>query len=79
MFKTVHSPQTIAWYYFTVIASVIWTVQLDHQDIDIDFLPISDMSMSWEILVTYNVMLIALAYSSSAVTLKGHRSRRSFN
>jgi hypothetical protein len=33
MFKfiAVHSPQTIAWYYFTVIVTVNWTVQLDQQ------------------------------------------------
>ena len=27
-FITVHSPQTIAWYSFTVIGTVNWTVQL---------------------------------------------------
>ena len=27
-----HSPQTIAWYYFTVIAIVNWTVRLDKQE-----------------------------------------------
>ena len=34
-----HSPQTIAWHYFTVIAPVNWTVQLDN---NVSFLPISD-------------------------------------
>jgi hypothetical protein len=29
VFVVVHSPQTIAWYFFTVIATVNWTVQLD--------------------------------------------------
>ena len=28
-FMTVHSPQTIAWYSFTVIATVKWRVQFD--------------------------------------------------
>jgi hypothetical protein len=29
LFQPRHSPQTIAWYYFTVIATVNWTLELD--------------------------------------------------
>ena len=50
MFKSVHSTQIIAWYYFTLIATVNWTVQLDEQE--------------FKMSVTYNLMLIALAYVS---------------
>jgi hypothetical protein len=77
MFNIVHSPQTIAWYYFTVIATVNWTVQLDQQEFKLSA-NIRHVYILGNVLVTYNLMLIALAYVSSTVPWMGHRSRRSF-
>ena len=60
-----HSPQTISWYTFTVIATVHWTVQLDEQEFklsaNIRYIYVLGND------VTYNLMLIALAYVSSTV------------
>ena len=71
MFKIVHSPQTIAWHFFTVIA----TVQLDEQEFKL-CANIRYIYVLGNVLVTYNLMLMALAYVSSTVPWKGHRSRR---
>jgi hypothetical protein len=69
MFKTVHSPQTIAWYSLTVIATVNWTVQLEQI-----FKLSANIRYAYVLrnfLVTYNLMLIALAYVSSTVPNPG--------
>ena len=66
MLKIVHSPQTIAWYYFTVIATVHWNVQLDKQEVKLS-VSIRYVDSLGNVLVTYNLILIALAYVSSTI------------
>ena len=68
-----HSPQTIAWYSFTVIATVSWTVQSDKQELMLSG-NIRYVYVLGNVLVTYNLMLIALAYVSSTVPWTGHQS-----
>ena len=58
------SPQTIAWYYFTVIATVNWAVHLDYQAFKLSA-HIRYVYVLGNVLVTYNLRLIALAYVSS--------------
>ena len=69
-----HTLQTIARYYFTVIATVNRTVQLDEQEFKLSA-HIRYVYVLGDVLVTDNFMLIALAYASSTVPWKGHRSR----
>ena len=68
-FIIVQSPQTLAWYSFTVIA----TVQLDEQEFKLSA-NIRYVYVLGNFLVTYNLMLIALAYVSSTVPGGTHRS-----
>ena len=63
MFKIVQSPQTVAWYYFTVIETVKWTVQLDLQEFKLS--ANSQYACVLGNVLIYNLMLIALAYVSS--------------
>jgi hypothetical protein len=72
-FIIVHSPQTIAWYSFTVIATVNLTMQLDEQELKLSA-HIRYVYVLGNVLVTYNVMLITLAHISSTVQRVGHRS-----
>ena len=68
MFKfiIVHSPQTVAWYYFTVIATVNWTVQLDYQEFKLSA-HIRYVYVLGNVFVTYKLMLNTLAYVNSTV------------
>jgi hypothetical protein len=69
MFKTVHSPQTLAWNYFTVIATVNWTLQLFEQEFKLSA-NIRYVYVLGNSLVTYNLTRIALAYVSLTVPKK---------
>ena len=51
-------------YYFTEIAAVNWTVQLDKQEFKLSA-NIRYVYVLGDVLVTYNLMLNALAYASS--------------
>ena len=69
---TLHSPQTIAWCTFTVIATVNWTVQLDKQSFELSA-NIRNVYVLGNVLVTNILMLIALVYVSSTISRGTHR------
>ena len=78
--KSIHPPLcfsdfAIAWYSFTLIATVNGTVQLDEQEFKLSA-NIRYVYVLGSVCVTYNLMLIALAYVSSTIPWEGHRSQR---
>jgi hypothetical protein len=69
----VHSPQTIALYFFAVIATVNWTVQLDKEEFKLSA-HVRHVYVLGNVLVTYNNMLITLAQPSRYRLIYGCKS-----